>query len=538
MNEFARRRRGFQQEMPSSSRPYFFKTCAGPGETTYPERGSGDDAPSVYYARMLAGVTFPQTPGPQYLTYTETSFYAHIFNLEAGNYIEEESVVLAWLLGDRWYTIDKVKSRSVVSATRQSLVYTYDSSGHLLWTFDVATLNPGDHAAALQCRWSSDRCLYVEHIHSETGDNVGPHLVGVVKLDSSGSVLWNRELGATSLAGYSALTTNLLTACGRGIAFDGDGVPYVAHHHLAADGAWLSKLDPEDGATLQSYSATTTTPLGGDPALAFSMLSGFDIDQNGKLWLAFSGATPSAYVGVTRLDPASGNVELRHPIGALSVQGVRCAGEKLYVATQARIFGAGDGVSYPHACPLAGEETFLWKFSGIDEAALTQEGFVDPCHQMGNGAIVTGEIASTSHLPAHARGLDVRGNDVAVGTGLLTITDSGSALHRYAEHLVDGSILFGDGSMAAIWSRSVPPGPGINPAYSAATSCAFDPYDLSNNGPLYFGRAPLGAGEGTEALARVAPGGGNVLWSALPSEWEGIGDTRAWFVCGLSAGRV
>lgn len=84
---------------------FFVKTAAGPGEDPYPSEG---DSPNVYYGRVLGGVSFLQEVGEQMLSYTETERYVHFYNMVAGDYIAEETVVCCVRLGNRLYTWDKV----------------------------------------------------------------------------------------------------------------------------------------------------------------------------------------------------------------------------------------------------------------------------------------------------------------------------------------------------------------------------------------------------------------------------------------------
>lgn len=86
----------------------FFKTVAHPVYPTGTAYPVASDQPNVYRARKLKNVEFVEEPGRQTLSFDETDQYAHIFNLEPLKYIEENSVVLCFREGGRWYTIDKV----------------------------------------------------------------------------------------------------------------------------------------------------------------------------------------------------------------------------------------------------------------------------------------------------------------------------------------------------------------------------------------------------------------------------------------------
>lgn len=85
----------------------FVQTIAGPDATAYPTEG---DSPTVYYCKILAGVTYSKTVGAQTLTSSDTDRRDYVYNLCSGIYLEENSIVAAFRRNNRLWTMDKIPS--------------------------------------------------------------------------------------------------------------------------------------------------------------------------------------------------------------------------------------------------------------------------------------------------------------------------------------------------------------------------------------------------------------------------------------------
>lgn len=175
-------------ESQGAIRHAWFITAAGPGATAYPSEGS---SPNVYYARRVRNPSYAQTVGQQEVTYSTTTEYAHVCNLEAEKYIEEGSLIKCWHENGRWWTIDK---------TRASLLFV-GMGAFPAFTPLVGLYNPttGDLIGETLSDWPSTSGNVVLARTGQSGAvwTLGPS--GLRKWSRAGTLLWGKA-GGVSMA--------------------------------------------------------------------------------------------------------------------------------------------------------------------------------------------------------------------------------------------------------------------------------------------------------------------------------------------------
>ncbi len=189
----------------------FVQTIAGPDATAYPAE---EDAPTVYYCKILGNVTYPKTVGAQTLTSVDTDRRDYVFNLCSGSYIEEDSIVAAFRKNNRLWTMDKVRQVPML-VLGHSLGTTAHSSGSLsrlnprtgavIWTADLGTTG-GVPKIAYGVDLDSRGNVYAVWRQSADGSgllqaaNSSGQTQGVVKFDKDGNTLATYALPNTNLS--------------------------------------------------------------------------------------------------------------------------------------------------------------------------------------------------------------------------------------------------------------------------------------------------------------------------------------------------
>ena len=288
------------QEMPLVPRFEFFQTCAGPGETAYPD--SGDD-PTVYYGRQLKNVTFTETPGAQSISYDTTDHYGCIYNLSTGDYIEESSVLLCQRKNGRWWTVDKVKDRTVAAVLGSTVYGLSAATGATRWTYDLTELDEAGYVYGGQVRFDgSGRLWGMALAWDDSGTDTTPSVI-VYRLSPTGSLQWSTDLGVingssgfTSTTHSAALTLQVggipLMAFGD-VRHLADGRACVSHYRLSNDGEILSFFDSDGTLDEQMGAGNTTVSVSPSTSVTNRLTSsywygfgGLAQDANGALWLA------------------------------------------------------------------------------------------------------------------------------------------------------------------------------------------------------------------------------------------------------------
>lgn len=292
------------QEMPLVPRFEFFQTLAGPGETAYPD--SGDD-PTVYYGRQLKNVTFTETPGAQSISYDTTDHYGCIYNLSTGDYIEESSVLLCQRKNGRWWTVDKVKDRTVAAVLGSTVYGLSAATGATRWTYDLTELDENGYVYGGQVRFDgSGRLWGMALAWDDSGTDTTPSVM-VYRLSPTGSLQWSTDLGAingssgpppfgVNTTHSAALTLQLGTVpmmAHGDVQHLADGRVCVSHMRLSNDGEILSFFDSDGTLDEQMGAGNTTVSVSPSYTITNRLAStywmgfgGLAQDANGALWLA------------------------------------------------------------------------------------------------------------------------------------------------------------------------------------------------------------------------------------------------------------
>ncbi len=356
----------------------FVQTLAGPDADPYPDEG---DEPTTYYCGIMKGVTFDKEVGTPTLDGELTSRRDYVYNLCSGSYIEEDSIVAAFVKNGRLWTMDAVKPAELITfsedasvAANPSLSRYKGATGALVGsrvltstqTYDIGTMRSdrsgnvyyvvhdlqGGTQGALYLRKTNKRCVqqWSVTLHAD-GDTIGTYADCEVTPDGKVYALTNGTLnGPVSTDEIDPLTYYVAKVA----EYDTDG--------NAVD-SWEVQTDA-GGANIEASTAEATAlAVRADGKIAV----GVNIDNYGPVGF---GGTITRSKSELQLANADGTSSWRYTFEAIT--GAHTAGSPRGIAcgTDGAVFcvrtasGGGHFVS-----KLSAAGSLVWDKSVTDYAA-------------------------------------------------------------------------------------------------------------------------------------------------------------------------
>lgn len=280
----------------------FVQTLAGPDAEPYPAE---EDEPTTYYCGIMKGVTFDKEVGSPTLQGELTSRRDYVYNLCSGSYIEEDSIVAAFVKNGRLWTMDKVVQTKMLivahtlmttSQGTGSLSRLNPNTGAVIWTVDAGTYTRGgtDYPNLfVSCALDSRGNVYAYWINAATVDGATQGALnsglpqGVVKFDMEGNELASLDLPTMGV--HSSWGSSIFLHPRIRIDQADDTRIYCGSAY-DTDGKWLYRLNDALATTWaigEAESFAVTTPSAG----ANLSTHGLVISSTGDVYLTNANVT-------------------------------------------------------------------------------------------------------------------------------------------------------------------------------------------------------------------------------------------------------
>ena len=346
----------------------FVQTMAGPDAEPYPAE---EDEPTTYYCGIMKGVTFDKEVGTPTLDGELTSRRDYVYNLCSGSYIEEDSIVAAFVKNGRLWTMDAVKPAGLITfsedpsvAANPSLSRYKGTTGALIGsrvltstaTYDIGPMRSdaagnvyyvthdlqGSTQGALYLRKTNRRCVqqWSVTLHAD-GDTIGTFADCEVTPDGKVYALTNGTLnGPVSTDEIDPLTYYVAKVA----EYDTDG---------NAVGSWEVQTDA-GGANIEASTAEATAlAVRADGKVAV----GVNIDNYGPVGF---GGTIVRSKSEVQLANADGSSAWRCVVN--SVTGGHTAGHVLAIAcgTDGAVYCTRTGNTGPFVTKISASGSVVW----------------------------------------------------------------------------------------------------------------------------------------------------------------------------------